>query len=159
MNCSIREFRAGDAPALAALFHAAVHALAARDYTLGQLAAWSPAPPDPRHYLRTASDGRRLLVAAGADDRPLAYADLEPDGHIDHFYCHPDAAGTGVAVALYEALERCAAARGLPGLHTEASAPARRFFERRGFAVEHRCDFEIGGVAIHNYRMTKRLIA
>jgi putative acetyltransferase len=27
------------------------------------------------------------------DDEPLAFADLEMDGHIDHLFCRPDAAG------------------------------------------------------------------
>lgn len=100
-----------------------------------------------------------MLVAAGADGTPLAYGDLEPDGHIDHLYCRPDAAGTGVTAALYQALEAAARARGIARLHTEASEPARRFFLKQGFTVVSRNDFEVAGVAIHNWRMEKRLAA
>jgi len=32
-------------------------------------------------------------VAANADDRPVAYIDLEPNGHIDRLFCAPEAAG------------------------------------------------------------------
>lgn len=104
-----------------------------------------------------AADGRLLLVAVDEDDAPLAYGDLEADGHIDHLYCLPDAAGTGVAAALYGEIEAAARARGIARLYTEASEPARRFFLKRGFAVVERNDFEIAGVAIHNFRMEKRL--
>ncbi|OYY91680.1 MAG: GNAT family N-acetyltransferase [Sphingomonas sp. 28-66-16] len=153
----IRLFESSDAPALAALFHAAVHRLAARDYTPHQRGAWSPAAPDPARYLARAADGRRLLVAVDDDDTPLAYGDLERDGHIDHFYCHPDHAGTGLTIALYDALERIARDEAIAMLYVEASEPARRFFLRRGFVEEARRDFDIAGVPIHNYRMTKNL--
>jgi putative acetyltransferase len=122
-----------------------------------QLGAWAPEAPDPEHYRARAADGRLLLVAVDEDDAPLAYGDLEADGHIDHLYCRPDAAGTGVAAALYARIEAAARARGIARLYTEASEPARRFFLKRGFVVVERNDFEIAGVAIHNMRMEKRL--
>ena len=153
----IRTFRDDDAPALAEIFHAAVHGIAARHYTSAQVRAWSPAPADPARFAARGRDGRTLLVAADAKDRPIAYGDVEADGHIDHFYCAPDHAGTGVAGALYQALEAAARERGIARLFVEASEPARRFFLKHGFAELHRRDFAIGGVAIHNYAMEKRL--
>jgi len=53
------------------------------------------------------------------------------------------------------ALETAAAKRGIGRLYTEASEPARRFFERRGFILLHRRDFALAGVAIHNFAMEK----
>src|SRR6476620_7572200 len=117
----IRPFRADDAPALARLFHDAVHGIAALHYGPAQIAAWAPAVPDPARFRARGTDGRILLVAEGADGAPLAYGDLEPDGHIDHLFCRPDAAGTGVTVTLYGALEAAARARGIGLLYVEAS--------------------------------------
>jgi len=153
----VRPFRPPDAPALARIFHAAVHGIAARHYSPAQIAAWAPAVPDPARFCARGMDGRILLVAEGEDGAALAYADVEPDGHIDHLFCRPDAAGTGVTATLYAALEAAAVARGIARLYTEASEPARRFFEKRGFTVDHRRDFELAGVPIHNYAMHKRL--
>jgi 8-oxo-dGTP pyrophosphatase MutT (NUDIX family) len=155
----VRPFRPDDAPALARLFHDAVHGIAAHHYTPAQVAAWAPAVPDPARFLARAADGRTLLVAEAADGTPLAYGDVEADGHIDHLFCRPDAAGAGIAARLYDALEAAARGRGIARLHTEASEPARRFFERRGFDLLHRRDFELAGVPIHNYAMAKRLPA
>lgn len=155
---SIRPFQPADAPALASLFHAAIHEIAARHYSPAQIAAWAPAVPDPARFLARGTDGRILLVAENADGAPLAYGDVEADGHIDHLFCRPDAAGTGVAATLYAALEAAAAGQGIARLYTEASEPARRFFEKRGFTVDHRRDFELAGVPIHNYAMHKRLV-
>lgn len=153
----IRPFRDEDAPALAALFHASVHGVAARHYMPAQVRAWSGAPVDPSRFLARAHDGRTLLVAADSRDRPIAYGDVEEDGHIDHLYCAPDHAGTGVAAALYSALEAAARSRGIARLYVEASEPARRFFLKQGFTELRRRDFEIAGVPIHNYAMEKRL--
>jgi putative acetyltransferase len=153
----IRPFRSDDAPALAALFHAAVHGIARGHYSQAQVDVWSPEMPDLEHFRAWAADGRLTLVAADPDDAPLAYGDLEADGHIDHLYCRPDMAGTGVTAALYAGIEAAARARRMKRLYTEASEPARRFFLKRGFSVMARNDFELAGVAFHNFRMEKRL--
>jgi putative acetyltransferase len=153
----VRPFRGADAEALAAIFFAAVREVASHHYSQAQVEAWAPGLPDPASYIRKAGDGRAILVAVDGADQPLAYADLETDGHIDHIYCRPDRTRSGVAVALYEAIEALARGQGLRRLHVEASEPARRFFERRGFITLGRRDFAIRGVAIHNYRMEKRL--
>jgi putative acetyltransferase len=153
----IRRFRRDDAPALARLFHDAIHQIAAAHYTPEQVRAWSPLVPPAERFEARGADGRTLLVAIDGDDRPLAYGDVEADGHIDHLFCRPDAAGTGVTDALLDALEAAAVERGITRLHVEASEPARRFFERRGFTLLHRRDFELGGVPIHNYAMEKSL--
>jgi putative acetyltransferase len=153
----IRAFRSADAPALARIFHAAVHQIGRLHYSLEQLNAWAPEAPDPDRFLERGADGRTLLVAADDKDEPLAYGDLEANGHIDHLYCRPDVAGTGVASALYERLEAAARDSGIGRLHVEASEPARRFFLRKSFVVLQRREFILGGVAIHNFAMEKRL--
>jgi len=153
----IRPFQRGDEARLAALFHAAIHQVAAQYYSQDQVNAWAPQVPDPARFLARGTDGRTLLVAVDDADEPLAYGDVEADGHIDHLFCRPDVAGTGVTAALYAALEEAAIGFGIPMLFTEASEPAKRFFAKRGFEVIERRDFEVNGVPIHNFRMEKRL--
>jgi len=153
----VRPFKEGDETRLAVLFHAAIHQIAACHYSAEQVRAWAPQVPDPGRFHARGADGRTLLVAVDEHDEPLAYGDVEADGHIDHLFCRPDVAGTGVTARLYEELERAARARGIELLFTEASEPARRFFSKQGFGVIERRDFEIAGVPIHNFRMEKRL--
>lgn len=96
-----------------------------------------------------------------AVDLPRAYALLEPDGHIDMLYCHPDYSGNGLAGRLLVEAEDRARAAGILRLYTEASELARPVFERAGFTILNRHDFIIGPestpVAIHNYAMEKHL--
>ena len=54
-------------------------------------------------------------------------------------------------------MEAAARQQGIKSLFTEASEPARRLFERKGFAVVKRQDLVVRGAAIHNYRMAKAL--
>lgn len=153
----IRRFRDSDAPALATIFFASVREIGGRHYTADQVAAWAPGPPDPDVFIRRAGDGRTFLVVIGEEGRPIAYGDLEADGHIDHLYCSPEAAGRGVARRLYEALERVARSAGIAVLLVEASEPAKRFFQKQGFEPVGRNEFRLNGVEIHNYRMRKAL--
>ena len=153
----VRPYKPEDAPALAALFHASVHEIARLYYSRAQVNAWAPEVPDAERFQAQAADGRTVLVAVDDDDAPLAYGDVEGDGHIDHLFCRPDVAGTGVTAALYAALEAAARARGIGLIYVDASEPARRFFVKQGFDLVRRHDFEISGVAIHNFEMEKRL--
>lgn len=76
-----------------------------RDYSAARVGAWASLAPTRAGLHARATDGCALLVAVDGADRPVAFGDLEADGHIDLFYCAPEAAGTGVAPALYDALK------------------------------------------------------
>lgn len=108
-------------------------------------------------YDARVDDGRTVIVASDADDTPIGFIELEQGGHIDCFYCHPDAVGTGVGRALYAEAEELALSSGLETLHVEASESALGFFQRAGFRTTARRDFERNGVTLHNYAMEKRL--
>lgn len=156
MPMLIRPFEPADADTLADLFHASVRQVGIRHYSPEQVAAWSPARPDPARYVDR-TRGRTVLVAVDEHGAVAGYGDLEPDGHIDHLYCRPDRVGTGVGSTLYAGLEAAADQAGMPALFVEASEGARGFFARQGFRLDGRDDFVLNGVALHNYRMLKRL--
>jgi len=153
----IRGYHPRDAAGLADVFFRSVRHVALSDYTAAQVLAWAPEPRTAEWAHAEASDGRLVLVAAGPGDRPVAYIDLEPDGHINRLFCAPEAAGQGIASRLYDAIEAAARQQGITSLFTEASELARRLFEHKGFAVVERQDLMVRGVDIHNYRMAKAL--
>jgi putative acetyltransferase len=153
----IRGYEARDAEGVAAVFRRSIESLGPRNYSAEQVAAWVGRAPDAAGFHARAMDGRVFLVAADDADRPVAFADLEADGHVDMLYCAPEAAGTGLVVLLYATLEAIARQRGMTRLYSEASEPALRFFLRRGYVHLHRRDLMIGGVAIHNHAVEKQL--
>jgi putative acetyltransferase len=157
VEVTIRAYAPRDAAGLADVFFRSVRQVALAAYTADQVRAWAPEPRTAEWAHGEAIDGRLVLVAANEDDRPVAYIDLEPNGHIDRLFCAPEAAGQGIASRLYDTVEAAAREQGINSLFTEASELARRLFERKGFAVMERQDLVIRGVAIHNYRMAKAL--
>ncbi len=157
MEYVIRPWRDDDAEALSALALAAIREVGARAYAPDQVAAWAARHPGPAMYRERAANGHAIFVAADRSDVPVAYAVLEPDGHLDRLYNHPDHTRRGLAQRLLAVAEEHALGSGLTRLYTEASELARPAFERAGYAVMHRRDFEIDGVPIHNYAMEKIL--
>jgi putative acetyltransferase len=153
----IRPYRPGDGPALVNVLVRSIHEAALADYSVEQTQVWLPVAPEPSWFDERAADGRLVLVADDRELGPVAYLDLEADGHIDHAYCLPERVGAGVVSQLYDALEEQARALGLADLYVEASESARRLFTKKGFAVVRRHDVVRGGVAIHNFDMRKTL--
>ena len=157
MVYTLRPFRDCDAEKLAAVALAAIGEVGVRHYSPEQVAAWANRHPGPAMYRDRAAKGHVIIVAADETDRPVAYAVLEPDGHVDRLFNHPDHTRRGLATRLLAAVEATARAAGLERLYTEASELARPSFERAGYTMVHRRDFAIDGVAIHNYAMERRL--
>ncbi|WP_042444308.1 GNAT family N-acetyltransferase [Azospirillum sp. B510] len=153
----IRDYRPSDAPALAALYARSVRGIGPRFYGPEQVEAWAATAPTVERVREAYGDGRVALVAVDGEDRPVAFSDVEPDGHINFLYCAPEAAGRGVASTLVARLEARARALGHPRLHVEASEAARPFLLRHGFTLLTRRELRIGDVQIHNYAMEKWL--
>ena len=150
----IRPYRPGDAAAVSALYFESVHGLGAVRYTPEQVRVWAPRVPDPGETDTRARDGRLTLVAEDEQGRVAGFGDINEAGHIDRLYRRPGAERAGVGAALLAALMDHPIARAAPRLTVEASEMARGLFERRGFKVMARRDFERDGVMIHNYAMT-----
>lgn len=161
MDHAVRLFRDTDAEAVAGLTGAAIRTIGARAYSHEQVAAWAARHPGPERFLASAAKGDTIILAVNAEDTPIAYTLLEPDGHLDMLYCHPDHAGRGLAMRLLAEAEKRAIADGIERLFTEASELARPVFERVGYRLMHRRDFTIAhegrDVPIHNYAMERRL--
>ena len=158
----IRPYREGDAGALAEITLKAIYAIGPKAYSREQVMAWGARHPGAERFVSRIAQGAQVVVAADDADRPIAYALLEQDGHLDMLYCHPDHTRRGLAVQLLAQAEVLAQRLELTRLYTEASELARPAFERAGYRVSHRRDFTIehegGSVPIHNYAMTKPLV-
>lgn len=158
---SVRPYRDDDAEVLSDICLAAIRDVGSRAYSEAQIAAWSARHRGAEMYRERVSDGHLIFVAVDAQDVPVAYALLEADGHLDRLYNHPRHTRRGLAGRLLATAEARARELGIARLYTEASDLARPAFERAGYSVTQRRDFEIehGGksVPIHNWAMEKAL--
>ncbi|MCF2910748.1 GNAT family N-acetyltransferase [Pseudoalteromonas sp. DL2-H2.2] len=140
---------------IADLFHAAVHAIDDEVYGSAQKAVWAPSPPDYAFWSQRLA--KKQPWVALSNDQVVGFIELDPDGHIDCTYVHPDFQGIGVAGALYDKVEKQAIKQGLSRLYVEASIPARHFFAARGFSLVKRNQIERQGVTLVNFSMEKHL--
>ncbi|MEE4200676.1 GNAT family N-acetyltransferase [Erythrobacter sp.] len=161
MEYRIRRYRDPDAEQLSQISLAAIRAIGSRAYSPEQIGAWAGRHGGPEIYRDRVRQGHVIFVAVDERDRSVAYALIEPDGHLDRLYNHPDHSRRGLAARLLAEAENHALEAGVKRLYTEASELARPAFERAGYQVLHRRDFAIEhdghAVPIHNYAMEKRL--
>ena len=153
----IRTYQAADAQSVVNLFRASVRGIAARDYNRSQLRAWAPDVIDEEKFGQRCES--KSTWVAKMEDRIVGFSDLEPNGHVDMLYVHPDFQRRGVARALLQHVEKAARAMDLCRLHTEASITARPAFEAVGFRVIVPQTVTVRGESMTNYRMEKRLDA
>jgi len=152
-DVTLRAGTEADAPALAALFAAAVRAAGPAHYTPEQVDAWAAAADDPRAF--HARLLRHETLVAEDDTGPIGFAGLAPDGHVTALYVRPDRMRRGVGRALLGAVLARAAARGIGRLYAEASAFSLPLFERAGFTVERVEVVERGGVRFERHRVVR----
>lgn len=151
---AFRRHRQDDAGAILALFRDTIRRVNCADYTPAQVEAW--AQPDMT-VDAWAGRLREATWIVEADGQLVAFAELEPDGYIDCFYCHADWQGAGIGSRLMRHLEQEARKAGAQSLFADVSVTARPFFERRGFVAERTQQVRLGGEQLTNYRMRKLL--
>ncbi|HEX4592514.1 MAG TPA: GNAT family N-acetyltransferase [Gemmataceae bacterium] len=151
---TLRPFHPEDAPALLALFKDTIRRINCRDYNPEQIAAWASDEIDPAHWANRFAG--RFVPVAEIDGRPVGFAELESNGHLDRFYVSADHQRQGIGRALMAAILAEARRLGLVRLFSEASITARPFFESQGFAVLGPQVVTCRGAEFVNYCMERR---
>ncbi|EHN64404.1 GNAT family N-acetyltransferase [Comamonas testosteroni] len=152
----VRSYRPGDEIALWQVFHDAVHQLAVNHYSQVQLDAWAPQQPDWTQW-RQRIQALQPFVAVGDNDQAMAYADLQANGYIDHFFVAPQYARQGVGRRLLAHIEQTARQNGLHELSADVSLNAQAFFIHFGFELQRQQTPVVHGIALSNARMRKTL--
>lgn len=151
----VRYYQPSDVGQIIRLFFDTIHQINSRDYTPEQIAAWAPTVPDETQWAERYHT--RIVFVAEADSVIVGFAELEPTGHIDCFYCHHAYQGRGVGKRLVQRLEQEARSLGLKRLFAEVSITARPFFEHMGFQVLHENSVVRNKVVLTNFSMEKWL--
>lgn len=153
---SVRDYRPEDAQALAEIYFNTIHRINIKDYTPEQVDVWAPESSLEgegwkKKFLRTNP------IVAVVCEKVVGFAEFEPDGHIDCFYCHHEWIGKGVGFALMSEIFRRANNSGIDRIFSEVSITAKPFFEKQGFIVLSEQTILRKGVELTNYKMEKRL--
>lgn len=151
----IRPFRIGDEPSLLEVYRSAIHQVAIRDYTREQVKAWAPDAMDMASWINRIRNIEPFVVEI--DGVAVGYADLQPDGYIDHFFVSGDHPGQGIGSALMQHLVETARSRNLAVMTSDVSKTAQGFFLKSGFQIVEHKHVTIRGVVLGNARMRKLL--
>ena len=152
---NVRRFINGDETALFRVFFSAVHDTASRDYTPEQVDAWAPAHIDPDLWAGHRRALRPFVVEH--EKEIVGYADLQPNGYIDHFFVSGSYALQGIGTLLMKNIQKEAQLLGIDEMTSDVSKTAEPFFVRHGFQVVKR-GFPIRrGVTLQNALMRKQL--
>ena len=149
----IRPARLGDALAIAALHHVAVHQLAAPFYPREVLTHWSPPvtlSSAERRYRETQEDGGLTLVAE-QNGTLVGFGIVVPEaGEISACYVAPEATRRGIGRALLAAMEAAVSAHSVHEINVRASLNAKSFYSAFGYHVSGRGEyrFEDGTVMV-----------
>jgi putative acetyltransferase len=152
----VRRFREGDEPALLDVFRSSVRDVASRDYAPEQIEAWAPDDVAPQAWAARIRAIAPFVVES--EGELIAYADVQENGYIEHFFVSGRHQHRGAGRLLMERIHQRAAANRLAALTADVSRTAQPFFEHFGFTlVEERMPW-IRGVRLPNALMCKRLI-
>lgn len=152
----VRRYRPGEETALWILLYNTVRKVNIRDYSQRQVEAWVPDGWDMGAWARRLEKTNPYV--ADRNGHLIGFAELEPTGRIDCFYCHWQWQRKGVGTALLDAVEREASARGVSRIHCEASITAKGFFIRNGFRLEEERTVSRRGERFVHFHLAKRLL-
>lgn len=150
---NIRASTHSDVASIFALFFESVHKIAARSYTVDQLAAWAPKSPDLKQWQSRLSHLETLV--ADFEGVIGGFISYTARGYIEFLYTSPVFSRQGVASTLYRAAVQILYSNGVRNLSTEASMEARPFFESMGFSVVEEQVAERNGVQFRRFAMTR----
>ncbi len=151
----VRNFQVGDEAALHQVFISAIHGIAIKDYTPEQVEAWAPRDLDPVLW----ADRMRGIApfVVELDGKPIAYADVQVSGYIDHFFVSAPFARQKVGSKLMHRIHEEAKIKGIRELTSDVSRTAQPFFKHWGFEVVDERRPVMRGVVIPNALMKKTI--
>ena len=151
----IRRFRLGDEAALFRVYFTAIHGVASRGYSPEKIEAWAPADLDVDLWANRVQKIRPFVV--DFDNEIVGYADVQPDGYVDHFFVSGSHPRQGIGTRLMTRIHEEATSLGLTELTSNVSKTAEPFFALHGFHVVERRFPVLRGVTLQNALMRKEL--
>jgi putative acetyltransferase len=152
MTPLIRDFFLGDEADLSRVFQSSIRELASADYTSEQIEVWAGASFDLDHWIKRIQELKPFVVEI--DGIISAYADLQIDGYIDHFFVAGKYPRQGLGSLLMSHIIENAIAKGITALTAEVSLNAQKFFTRFGFVVVEQRSRNIQGITLSNALMS-----
>jgi putative acetyltransferase len=151
----IRRYQPGEETALFDIYFTAIHLVAIQDYTAKQIQAWAPRDLDVVLWKNKIQEINPFVAELNRE--LVGYADVQPNGYIDHFFVSGKHPRRGIGSLLMKRIFAQAMSAGIPSLTSHVSRTAQAFFARFGFVVVEERSPEVRGVIIPNALMSCHL--
>jgi putative acetyltransferase len=126
----IRAYQNGDEQELWSLFFETMDSNSGKNKRPLQVEPWNVELFHPERWQQTVAQVKPYV--ATLDGQIVGFADLNPDGSIEHFFCL-QIGDNGIAKRLLRRLLGVAQHRNINCLHMRVSQHAKEFFEGQGF--------------------------
>jgi len=149
-----RDYRPEDVQALANIFYNTIHRINIQHYTEEQVDVWAPTTSlETEGWAKKFPRTKPIIATVG--DEIVGFAEFEPNGHIDCFYCHHEWIGKGVGSALMKEILARAKNNHVHLIFAEVSITAKPFFEKWGFRIITQQTIIRNGVELTNFKMER----
>jgi putative acetyltransferase len=156
MKMNLRRYHSNDWVGVVELLYDTVHAINSADYSETQLNAWMPKDKNLPELKSRIS--QHYSVVAENDKIIIGFGSVNGLGYFDCLYTHKDYQRMGIATLIADDIERYFSHNGVQVVTTDASIPAKPFFENRGYTVLYEKSIECRGQNFINYKMQKILV-
>lgn len=126
-----------------------------QNYTEEQVDVWAPKSSVENTEGWGKKFSRTKPIIATVGDEIVGFAEFEPNGHIDCFYCHHEWIGKGVGSALMKEIFHRAKNNHIHHIFSEVSITANPFFEKHGLKVVIEQTIVRKGVELTNFKMER----
>ncbi len=147
----IRHANINDLEEILKLFVDTINNTCKNEYTKEQIEVWTSSVQNKEKWknkIRT-----QYFIVAELNTEIVGFGSLENESYIDLIYVHKDHLRKGIANLILDSLKNKAQEYGNKNLTSDVSKTARPFFERNGFIVVKKNEFNLNGILISNYRM------
>lgn len=150
----IRPAQESDLTEILELFKASVQGLCQSDYRPEQIKIWLKGSLRTDRWLSAIQN--QYFVVAFVGDQMAGFGSLDHD-YLDFLFVHPLFVRKGIALSIYQQLEKQAIMTEQKQLKSEVSITAQPFFHKMGFVIKENQVKVIDGVEIQNFVMSKQL--
>lgn len=156
MSFLIRKVTIKDLQQVLTLFTETIQNTCAQHYTKKQIKVWTASAKNTEKWITKFK--QQYFIVAETNGLIIGFSSLENNDIVDLMYVHKDYQKQKIAKTLLNNIEQKAIQLGATKLGTYASIIAKPFFEKQGFITEKENKFELNGVVISNFIMTKPLL-
>lgn len=153
----VRDYHPDDVQALANIYFNTIQKINIQHYTEQQINVWAPTSSlEAAGWAKKFSRTKPIIATVG--DEIVGFAEFEPNGHIDCFYCHHKWIRKGVGSALMKEILKRAKDNPIHLIFAEVSITAKPFFEKWGFRVINQQTIVRKGIELINFKMERKCI-